>query len=758
MKADKITNPKTPLAQIIADRFPGLGFCGGHLKQAGKILKNQGKDATIKFLTGKSSPKDTIPDFQPPAKVVIVAQSRPFVEWNISKASSTIQEYIYGLSYNELASFIPGPSKKDHDDWINKTGLNLNDYQSVQGLNLIFGHTKSIYEGVLEKVKNRNEKNKRKPQTKHNNNETPFEEEQALDNEGKLLQPPGVNRSIYCYQQISPKPCKNLDGFKDIPAEYVDYCRNPDDKIFSATIDRLDISQGECGYIPVWQRPLLSKKIHRRQRKWYSNQSTSKYSVEEKKEAQAKDALLCQIKIGEDWVIFDARGLLRNLYWRKLVPSGGVSLNEILDKFTGDPVIDPEHNNITFVYKEGIVDVHSQKITSTKRAPDIIKKLTTNNPICLVSIDLGQTNPVSTRYSRIDQKNGELVPTLIDKQFLPQNLLNEISKYREKTDQVRDEINAAAIQTLVQDYQDEFASIRNDTPENAANRVQEKYGIKIYDLSYNEMSSYTTHIADAYLDSCNDSPNLVMFTPYSKKGSKEESASRKKSDKMIANEIKLRVSKEAREEKQKVVWNTQKESKEYIKLSTRKKEFGRRIANHIVREAKKLAGLQIVLNVEHLGDLKKFHGSGKREAGWENFFVYKKENRWFMQVLHKSLTDLGLHRGTYIIESFPARTSITCTSCGHCDKKNRDGEKFKCLKCKFEANADLDIATLNLERVALSGRGMPRERSSDTKKPTSARKTENTNIYAEILEGKEIDTLKKAMWDASKDNRSQNVS
>ena len=46
----------------------------------------------------------------------------------------------------------------------------------------------------------------------------------------------------------------------------------------------------------------------------------------------------------------------------------------------------------------------------------------------------------------------------------------------------------------------------------------------------------------------------------------------------------------------------------------------------------------------------------------------------------------------------PAYTSQTCSKCGHIDKENRiNQEKFKCVKCGFELNADHN-ASINISR------------------------------------------------------------
>lgn len=48
----------------------------------------------------------------------------------------------------------------------------------------------------------------------------------------------------------------------------------------------------------------------------------------------------------------------------------------------------------------------------------------------------------------------------------------------------------------------------------------------------------------------------------------------------------------------------------------------------------------------------------------------------------------------------PHNTSITCVKCGYKDKKNRNGTRFKCLNCGYQADADVHAA-MNLGRAAI---------------------------------------------------------
>ena len=53
-------------------------------------------------------------------------------------------------------------------------------------------------------------------------------------------------------------------------------------------------------------------------------------------------------------------------------------------------------------------------------------------------------------------------------------------------------------------------------------------------------------------------------------------------------------------------------------------------------------------------------------------------------------------------KTVPAQnTSITCPYCGYKDKKNRNGEWFKCLKCGYQTDADL-VGAMNIAKRALS--------------------------------------------------------
>ncbi len=61
--------------------------------------------------------------------------------------------------------------------------------------------------------------------------------------------------------------------------------------------------------------------------------------------------------------------------------------------------------------------------------------------------------------------------------------------------------------------------------------------------------------------------------------------------------------------------------------------------------------------------------------------------------------------GKIVLEINPIYTSQRCSKCGHKDRKNRKGLQFKCLKCGFELNADLNAArNIAQKGISLLGR------------------------------------------------------
>lgn len=58
---------------------------------------------------------------------------------------------------------------------------------------------------------------------------------------------------------------------------------------------------------------------------------------------------------------------------------------------------------------------------------------------------------------------------------------------------------------------------------------------------------------------------------------------------------------------------------------------------------------------------------------------------------------LGKENGVFVVFTYPAYTSQTCPKCDHKDKENREGLKFRCVKCGHTDHADINGAK-NLAR------------------------------------------------------------
>ncbi len=75
---------------------------------------------------------------------------------------------------------------------------------------------------------------------------------------------------------------------------------------------------------------------------------------------------------------------------------------------------------------------------------------------------------------------------------------------------------------------------------------------------------------------------------------------------------------------------------------------------------------------------------------------------WLYAKVGKRLTQFCEEHGIGISLKSPWKTSQRCSVCGNIDRRNRKGEKFLCLKCTSELNADYN-ASKNLELLGLAG-------------------------------------------------------
>ena len=723
------------ITDLLKANFKGKTFKSADMRMAGRILKKSGAQAVIKYLSDKGAVDP--PDFRPPAKCNIIAQSRPFDEWPICKASMAIQQHIYGLTKNEFDESSPGTSSASHEQWFAKTGVDTHGFTHVQGLNLIFQHAKKRYEGVIKKVENYNEKERKKFEginERRSKEGMPLLEPRlrtAFGDDGKFAEKPGVNPSIYLYQQTSPRPYdKTKHPYVHAPFELKEITTIPTQD------DRLKIPFGAPGHVPEKHRSQLSMAKHKRRRAWYAlsqnkprppkDGSKGRRSVRDLadlKAASLADAIPLVSRVGFDWVVIDGRGLLRNLRWRKLAHEG-MTVEEMLGFFSGDPVIDPRRNVATFIYKAEHATVKSRKpIGGAKRAREELLKATASSDgvirqVGLISVDLGQTNPVAYEISRMHQANGELVAEHLEYGLLNDEQVNSIQRYRAAWDSMNESFRQKAIESLSMEAQDEIMQASTGAAKRTREAVLTMFGPNAT-LPWSRMSSNTTCISDALIEvGKEEETNFVT-----------SNGPRKRTDAQWAAYLRPRVNPETRALLNQAVWDLMKRSDEYERLSKRKLEMARQCVNFVVARAEKLTQCNnIGIVLENLV-VRNFHGSGRRESGWEGFFEPKRENRWFMQVLHKAFSDLAQHRGVMVFEVHPAYSSQTCPACRYVDPKNRsseDRERFKCLKCGRSFNADREVATFNIREIARTGVGLPKpdcERSRDVQTPGTARKS-----------------------------------
>lgn len=141
------------------------------------------------------------------------------------------------------------------------------------------------------------------------------------------------------------------------------------------------------------------------------------------------------------------------------------------------------------------------------------------------------------------------------------------------------------------------------------------------------------------------------------------------------------------------------EIKPLIDKADRKKQFSKgyykvksEIKNYINRELNKVISpdLKIVV-LEDLKDLK------KNKRGIRSKAVNRKFSFWIYSHVLTRISQLCEVAGVQCHKVDPAYTSQECPNpdCGHIEKGNRKEEKFKCLRCGFEADAD-HVGALNI--------------------------------------------------------------
>lgn len=118
-----------------------------------------------------------------------------------------------------------------------------------------------------------------------------------------------------------------------------------------------------------------------------------------------------------------------------------------------------------------------------------------------------------------------------------------------------------------------------------------------------------------------------------------------------------------------------------------RQDHHRKLARRLIEQAsviyvEDLSIKQMLMSDGKHGDMAK-RGLNRSisDAGWASFITY--------------LTNKAESAGRLVVRVNPAYTSQTCRDCGHVSGENRNGIRFKCVKCGFEGHADV-LAALNI--------------------------------------------------------------
>lgn len=132
-----------------------------------------------------------------------------------------------------------------------------------------------------------------------------------------------------------------------------------------------------------------------------------------------------------------------------------------------------------------------------------------------------------------------------------------------------------------------------------------------------------------------------------------------------------------------------KDSNSFNKTVSHRRNYLQWIVNNL-----NLEGVKVV-NRENIKNLRKFTNTSRLMKHWNYAELF--------EVLDNKLAE----RGVLVNKVSPTYTSQRCSACGWTRKSNRRGKKFRCGKCSFEHDADLNAALnlgFNLKSIKTSER------------------------------------------------------
>lgn len=112
--------------------------------------------------------------------------------------------------------------------------------------------------------------------------------------------------------------------------------------------------------------------------------------------------------------------------------------------------------------------------------------------------------------------------------------------------------------------------------------------------------------------------------------------------------------------------------------------------DEVAKEVVSKASLVVVENLKNITKNTKRRGLGRKTR----HAIGRWNVRYWLGTLQRKCED---SRAGFRSVS-PCYTSQTCSSCGHVDRGNRNGELFRCLSCGYEANADVQASRNILAR------------------------------------------------------------
>lgn len=710
------------------------------IPQAGrKLSKGIPNEEVLAFLRAnlRDRPVGNVPS---PIRCSILAVTRPFEEWGYSKVSTQVQNYVNALSKEEVEAAIEAftPNTAGREAFLSRAGVDTSEFSNAQALNPIIKAAFARWMGALKAAESRLEKTKARNEKCPEHKKKP--EVPPLTETGHLTYRPGINTLIYVYDDAK-KVAYDPKIHTNVP-----YLAG--NRVATPMRPRLDLLPGEKGYVPAAQREQLSDKHHRRQRAWFSsanfrenkpgfqkfkaNASPEAWARYEARKAaaevaRAEGALPIFIGVGSEGVVIDGRGLLRAVRRHKKTPYADrdkdIDIETLLEFVTGCPTIDPKHMSVTFNFEEKVYrSANTVKRAKTKKA---LENALANGSTALLAIDLGQTHVVaSATYTLSKEGDGPIEKKLVSKSTLPEHLEQKVAQYRKAYDTFTATIEEKAFLALPEDQRAELLRVKRHRTGDLKALFVQLGGEAMRDLPWEDMSN-TTHYISTILESHGVNTRFLK-NKKGRKGKHIEKVLTRRTDLDWYKWLKPKAY-EANEALQSLRWDLLRKAPEFTQLSKRKLELSRECANYLLRKASEETQCStIAIAIEDL-TVAPLHGGGKAPIGWDNFGNPKSENRWFMQVMHKALSDLAINRGELVLEVFHAYTSQTCPSCGYCDKANRSGVHFRCRACKKVFHADLDVATSNIAKVAISGKPLPgpRKRSGAAKTPEGARKAES---------------------------------